>query len=380
MKPMHAVGLCLAGAAGVAIWLWLRASDDVAPPPGAGAAAAQSRPHDDGTGPVERTPAGHTAPRANEPTAPAPAVAEASAPPAPGAAAPPANVVLQVRALATKAPVAAFRWRARSVAGTQRGDGAAGRAELALAAGQQFELLVEADGFQPSSQLSLPAPTAGAAPLQVDVFLDAQAVATGITLQVHDIGLQPLAPIRVDAHVLRADNREAAWHLDKPLWSRRTAAADGRYVLPELAPGEYGIRVLAVDRQGELLPLLPFVRTFVLTGSNGFVEDVTLEPGCLLTLELVDAAGRPLDPAHGAVTLGLRLPGGPTIARHWLQNRDTGPVSAVDALPGPGPCRAAEPVAAGTWQLDVLVGGEPRVQRQLVLRAGERQTERIVVP
>jgi hypothetical protein len=378
MKALPVLGLLLACALAVAAWLLLRGGEDDAPPPGAGTTTAQPRARDDGTGPVERTAAAGEA-HAGEPASKDPAVTKSGDAPA-TVESPPSNVVLQVRALATKAPVAAFRWRVRGADVTQRGDGVEGRAELALAAGQTFELLVEADGFQPSSQLSLPAPAAGAPALQVDVFLAAQAVATGITLQVHDTALQPLANVRVDAHALRADNRETAWHLDKPLWSRRRAAADGRYVLPELPPGEYGIRVFGVDDKGELLPLLPYVHTFVLTGSNGFVEDVPLEPGCVLSLELVDAAGRPIDPASGAVTLGLRLPGGPAIARNWLVAGERGLLSAVDALPGPGVCRAAEPVAAGTWQLDVLVSGDPRVQRQLVLRAGERQTERIIVP
>jgi hypothetical protein len=68
-------------------------------------------------------------------------------------------------------------------------------------------------------------------------------VATGITLHVHDTGLQPVQNVRVEAYPLRPENRDLAWHvLEKALWVRRTQNAEGTYVLPELAAGEYGIR------------------------------------------------------------------------------------------------------------------------------------------
>jgi hypothetical protein len=380
MKLPHVALVVLLAAAAAAAWWLSTGRDTTAPVDPTTAQSTQRAQPEAPPAPAERSPvAAPTAPA--QPTAPAAATSAPSPDTAPAtapAAAP--NVHLSVRSAATSEPIAAFRWRLRSPDGALvRGDGTAGRAELTLPPELAGELLVEADGFQPGSVPEFTSSAANAPPRDVELFLVPAAVATGITLLVHDTAGRPVPLLRVDAFALRPEQREIAWHLGRPLWSRKTAAADGRYVLPELAPGEYGIRVLAIDEAGEALPLLPFRRMFTLTGSNGFVEDVPLEPGCLLQLELNNAHGQPLDPAHGAVTIGLRLPGGPAEPRHWHQYRGKLLVRAEDQLPGPGPVWLAEAVPAGNWQLDVLVDGQPAVQQLLALRAGERQQERIVV-
>jgi hypothetical protein len=165
------------------------------------------------------------------------------------------------------------------------------------------------------------------------------------------------------------------------LWARRAAAADGRYALPTLAPGEYGIRVVATDADGELLPLLPFVRSFVLTGDNGFVEDVPLEAGALLALDLRDAAGQAFDPTRlGTVTLSLRLPGGPAVQRKWIVRHEGVEAAAIDVVPGVGRVVLAEAIAGGQYNLEVFVGGQPRVSKPLFLRPGQKHEERVDVP
>lgn len=386
MKPLHMLLLCVVLAAAAALWFLVGAAGmgDDAPLPGevvpAGdAAAGRSGP----VAPAVRSevPAPAPPPLQTPGSATAPAT-----PPPPAPAVPTENVLLLVRHATTLAPVAAFRWRVRSAAGTVRGLGQDGRTEFTLPPGERSELTVEADGFTPHTQPELQAPDAGAAQRTVDVFLTPAALATGITLQVRDPSGQPVPNARVEPFVLTADNRELTWQLGKPVWSRAAAAADGRYVLPELAPGEYGLRVLALDAAGQVLPMLPFLRPFTLTGSNGFVEDVTLEPGCIPVLELVNPAGTPLDPAHGAITLSLRLAGGPAVQRLWQQQRAdaagpaAGLVGSIDALPVAGPAWPAEPLAAGSYQLSVFVDGQPALERSLVLRAGERQPERLIVP
>ena len=113
---------------------------------------------------------------------------------------------------------------------------------------------------------------------------------------------------------------------------------------------------------------------------NGFVEDVPLEPGCALTLELVDVHGNPFDPtSYGAATLSLRSPNGPHVQRKWYAMQGGTAVTARDALPGVGSAALAQAIPAGTYQLEVLANNEPRVRTLLQLRA-ERQVERIVVP
>ncbi|MBM4060764.1 MAG: hypothetical protein FJ265_06680 [Planctomycetes bacterium] len=376
---MRSALLLLLLALGVAaVAFWARGSPGDEPPP-AGAPAPDDPRREPG-------PAGPTEPGAVARQQPAGTREAGTALPVPQPepvtpeAAPAANVELLVRSATTHEPVAAFRWAARMEGAVLRGTGGEGFAGLALPAAARVHLTVEAAGYTPGSEPELAVPPAGAAPRRVGLFLSPAAAATGVTLTVYDPARMPVAAVRVDAFALTAENRDLAWHLGTALWSRRRGATDGRYVLSELAPGDYGVRVLATDAEGTLLPLLPCVRTFALTGSNGFVEDVTLEPGCLPELELVTAAGAPLDPARGAVTLGLRLPGGPAVSRYWVQQQDGRLVRALDQLPGPGVVWPAEAVAPGRWQLDVLVDEKPALQQQIVLRAGERQRERLVVP
>jgi hypothetical protein len=301
--------------------------------------------------------------------------------PAPTPPTAPATVVLAVRDMTTRAPVAAFRWQFRNSLGTLRGEGKDGRAELPLPATAVGELLVEAEGLAPAVRDGVIVPTPPAPPLQVDVFLPPAVAAAGITLFVHDLALQPTTHVRVDAFLLAAEAPPAAWHLGQSLWARRASAPDGRYVLPPLTPGVYGIRIAATDEQGGTLPLQPWLRTFALTGDNGFVEDVPLEPGALLALDLVDAAGQPFDPTvHGKVTLSLRLPGGPVTPRKWMVRAGGVETAAIDVVPGVGKVQLADAVAAGHYQLEVQVHGALRAQQQLFLRSGVENRERLVVP
>lgn len=304
--------------------------------------------------------------------------APTSQPPAP--AADRSQVELTVRDLQSLAAVPAFRWRFRGDGPEQRGEGAEGRATLDLPAAARGELLVEASGYSPFVRPELAATANGTT--TVDVLLTPTVPAAGITLFVHDTALKPIANVRVDAFVLGPGSRETAWHHGKALWARRTAAPDGRYTLPPLPAGEYGIRVAATDADGNLEPLLPYSRTFVLTGDNGYVEDVTLEPGCLPVFDLVDAAGAYLDPAQlgAVVAVQLRLPGGPDIPRMWVVTGSQTSAMAIGALPGVGPVRPADALPAGTYTLEVTVAGNRRLQQSVVLRAGERQQERFVVP
>lgn len=378
MRVVAVVVVALVVAALAGFWL-LRVEEPTAPP--------GSRPEVPSTPDEPAAPAfsERRAAAAEAPVAPAANDSPLpEAPAAPGGAAPgdvPVTVVLQVRALATRAPLPAFRWRFVQPAGTVRGDAQGGRAELPLPGGAVGELLVEADGMQPST-MALQVPSPPAAARFVDVFLEAAPAATGITLRVTDVAQQPVGSVRVDAFVLELDNRDAAWHLGRPLWQRRAAAPDGRYQLPALPPGEYGILLTAVDEGGAPVPLLPYRHRFALTGSNGFVEDVPLEPGCLFRLELVEVGGTALDPARrGVVGLDLRPTGGEPIPRKWVVDAHGAALaSAIDVLPGVGPVYAAEPVAPGSYTLTVTIDGTVRASVPLLLQPGAGQPERVVVP
>ncbi|MFN3240180.1 MAG: hypothetical protein ACE37K_01565 [Planctomycetota bacterium] len=289
--------------------------------------------------------------------------------------------IVEARDAATNQLLPAFRWRFQNGQQTVRGASEAGVGELPLPPGATVDLLVEANGMQPATRKGLHVPTEAEPQLQLQLYLTPAVSAQGITLLVHDVDRRPVAHVRVDAFELDAQNRDGAWQLGKPMWARRTQADDGRYQLPPLPAGEYGIRLLATDADGQLLPMSPFRRAFALTGSNGFVEDVTLEPACALRVELLEPDGSAFDPKrHGNVTITLHAAGERGIQRKWTAARrdGSGTVSEADHVPAPSPIWLAEPVAMGGYTLEIFVNGDPRVHQSLILRA-ETQTERVTV-
>jgi hypothetical protein len=370
---MRALALLLLTAV-LALAVWFAAAgggepDVQAPPPAA---------HPEAPAAPDRAAA--AAPRAAvpsaPPTAPEPAPTPATPPTAPEAEHHP-NLILRVTD-GNQAPIAAFRWTWRRDSTTLRGTGSEGRAELELPPDQPGELRVEAQGHLPGTATDVRGAALGAPIAELLLSLATEGLGTGIRLRVVDTAAQPVANIRLDAFALQPGAIDGAWHLGPAKWARRAAAVDGDYAVPALEPGLWGIRLVATDAAGELLPLLPWRRTFELTSFNGYVEDVVLEPGALLELEVVDAAGQAVDPGRG-VALDLRLPGGPGQSRYWLGQRDGKAVRALDGLPSAGVVTTAEAVAAGSWQLEVVVGELPAVAVALSLRAGQRQRERVVV-
>lgn len=376
MRPAVPILVLLAALAAVAAWMTLGEDGD-APPPGLSDTSHAGNARSTDVVPSERS---SSAPARPEATHTPPEVPTAASP-LPRQDAAPINVALHVHDLATRSPVPMFQWRFTSEGAAAKGDGTEGRADLHLQAGSAGQMLIEAEGMSPFVQhLVVPAGTAPA--LRIEAFLSPAAAATGITLLVHDLALQPVVHIRVDAFALQPENRtEGAWTLGQPMWARRTSAVDGRYVLPELAPGEYGIRVVGVHEDGSLLPLLPFARKYELSGSNGFVEDVPLEPGCVPVFDIVDAAGKPLDPTQaGVVALKLRILGGADVSRRWNVTTGGVAVSATDVLPGVGTVSTAEAVPAGTYEFQVSIAGKVLVQKTVTLRPGDLPVERVILP
>lgn len=292
----------------------------------------------------------------------------------------PGNLVLVVHDAGAPGIAPAFRWRLNGRGDATTGTGSDGKAVLHAPHDADVELLVEADQRQAVRKGSLRGAAPGQPPVQVEVTLVPIVTAAGITLHVHDLAMQPMRFVRVEAFRIDDQNRDTTWTLGDPLWARKSSAEDGRYPLPTLPAGEYGIKLVGIDEQGAMLPLQPYERTFRLTGDNGFVEDVPLEPGCALTLELVDAHGNPYDPtSYGTAALTLRSPNGPRVQRKWYAMQGGTAVTAIDVLPGIGTAALAQAIPPGTYQLEVLSNNEPRVRQLLQLRA-ERQVERIVVP
>jgi hypothetical protein len=301
-------------------------------------------------------------------------------PPAAASDTGPGNLLLVVHDAASPGVAPTFRWRLKGRHDATTGNGSDGKAILHAPHDTDVELLVEADQRQAVQRGPLRGAAPGQPPLQVEVTLVPIVVAAGITLHVHDLAMQPMRFVRVEAFRIHDQNRDTTWAIEDPLWARRSSSEEGRYPLPQLPAGEYGIKLVGIDEQGALLPFLPYLRTFRLTGDNGFVEDVPLEPGCALVLELVDAHGNPYDPtSYGTASLVLRPPNTPPVQRKWYAMQGATAVTAIDVLPGIGKAALADAIPVGTYQLEVFSNNEPRVRQLLQLRA-ERQVERIVVP
>lgn len=286
------------------------------------------------------------------------------------------TVVLDVRNVVTRAPIEAFRWRFVRPGDIQRGESADSVAMLDLPRAVVGDLLVEAEGMQPFSHKAFVTPTANEQQEHVDVFLTPTPTGLGITLMVKDLDRQPIQHVRVDAFKLNITNKESGWDLGQPMWARRTDAADGTYKLPSLPPGDYGIVLVATDEQGNLLPLASYRQTFTLNGSNGFLEDVPLEPSCALTLDLFDSSNAPFDPKiYGKTSISLNAVGQVGIQRKWTAKAEqSGTVSQNNAVAGKGRVWLDQPIAPGTYLLEIFVNSDPRVSQTLVLRP-EQQTE-----
>lgn len=296
-------------------------------------------------------------------------------------AAPPTTCRLEVRNVVGNAPIQPFRWRYVQQAAVLRGESETHTAELSLPAGSRGDLIVEADGMQPFSRKDLGIARVPATVKQLAIFLTPTASAEGITLMVKDQSRQPVPHVRVDAFEITDDNRQTAWQLGRSMWSRRTSAEDGNYTLPPLPAGEYGILLVATDDEGALLPMLAYRQTFTLTGSNGFLEDVPLEPACALQLELVELNGQPFDPSvHGNVTIGLNITGQHGTQRKWAMIDETGVrLSEANRVPGKGVIFPEECLSVGHYTLEIFINGDPRVHRAVVLQPGRTQLEKVPV-
>lgn len=385
MARTHGIVLLALVLGGTGLWLTLARGNAHDPLPGSGAAshAATSRPPPDDP-PAHRVAIDREAPA--PPSQPDPA-SPTSTPelPGPGSDPPDPGLRVRVRSLPEGVPLPGFRWtlwsEGRRSTGVADADGA--DVVLPLAAEQPFTLLLEADGHQPLRHegSGQPGPTQ-----TLELFLARAAPRTGIGITARDHHGQPVTSLRVDVWQLAPDaglDQTGADHA--PLWSRRTSEPSGDYQLPQLAPGRYELRAMAVEADGALLPLLPFRSRFESTGSNHVPLVVALVPGAVLTLDVLDRNGNLLPARHaadGSSPVQLRATG-PDGQVHTIDWRSEGngaapPVVTRNLLPSPGPATAAEALPAGSWRIDVWIEGAQRGGGSFLLLEGSRHRERIL--
>ncbi len=337
-----------------------------APPSGPGPAApAPSIP-----APGQRVQVPGPAGAQNNPSpSPAGGAGESAAPAAPAAA--PANLVVRVRAQADGAPVPGLRWTLW-LDGARRTGVAEPGADIALSVreGATGEVLLEAFGFQPERR---PVQVTPGVTALLEVTLAAHGAQTGVTITARDEHGAPVPQLRVDVWRLTADAAPDAPVDGSPLWSRRAGSDDGAYRLPDLEPGRYEVRAMAVDQDGGQRPLLAIRRRFEVTGSNHIPIDAAFVPGTCVRLRLTDPGGTALPATQDVRGIELRA-FGPDGARRSLVWRG-GERQATTVADGllPPTSEVAEPLPAGAWRLEAWRGERLLGQCSALLLAGQRQ-------
>lgn len=359
MARAHGIAVLALIGIGAAAWLLLAAGSEDAPPLPAAAAAPVPQAGVAAEAELQRTATATEAEPRPAAVAPEPPVRDSQ----------PADVVqpnlhIDVREQRTGQHVAGFQWRWLATMGSVKGEEQGGRAALSLAPGCEGELLVESAGLEPVTR-RFATPPAGANPLLVDLVLAPLVARAQTALVVRDADSSPVANIRV---TLLRENRTAQ------VWSRRANAADGFYRLPPIEPGSYWLRVSAIDAEGRPLPLVPVERQVNVTGVTSIEEDLRLAHGCLLSLDVLDAAGNPFDPKRsGRIELQFLDNGGAVRRVDWLGGTGTETVVAADQLPVQGTIRSAEAVPIGNCTIVVRGPGDAESRFPLVLGQGAHQ-------
>lgn len=358
MARVHGIAVVALVAAGAAAWLLLaRGSDDAPPPPESTPATRPQEAGDAAQAEMERSGGAVAAPSAPTP---------AASPVAPVQEMTPKEVVqpnlrIEVRDQRTGQPVTGFSWRWQAANGSAKGVETGGSTALSLTAGSSGELLVESAGLEPATR-RLELPKVGENQLLVDLVLSPVVAAAGAGLVVLDTTLSPVTSIRVT--LLREDRFTK-------VWSRRAKAADGVYRLPTMEPGAYWVRVAAVDEQGMPLPLVPVDRPIQVSGITSVEESIRMQPGCLLSLDVLAADGNPFDPKQcGRVGLRFLDATGAQLNVDWRSGSGAEAVVAADQVPAVGRIHADTAVPAGACTIVVRGPGDAETPFQLVLERG----------
>jgi hypothetical protein len=371
MARAHGIALVVTIAVGAGLWVWAARDDSGQAPPPAQVQAPGS--HAAGKAPVDTAVARQALPPVD---APRPSEAPTTTPPAPDDApvAEAAAVDLQVRDAATKAPIAAFRWRFRPAegAGDQRkGNGTAGAAGIALPAGARGELFVEAEGYQPESR-PVQVPAVVGAPQQLALFLARTQARVGVTLVAHDDQSAPVARLRLELWQLApaaADPPAGTDPAEQPLWSRMGTGDNGTFHLPDLPVGRLALRAQPVDEHGDALPLLPWRAVFAFGGVEAVDYAVDFQPGIALVLTADDDRQQALD-----LGCTVRNRAGEPVPVVWRSRRDERSTASLAAdlvtLPGRATCALALPLGDYTLELAhgdatfaaTATGGEGRMR------------------
>jgi hypothetical protein len=264
------------------------------------------------------------------------------------------NVRLNARSLASKEPIAQFRWRylPQDEFGGVKGMGSAGRADLGLTRGGIGRLYVEAEGHEPYEQ-AITVPTLGQPDLLLDVFLSPAASAAGVLFEATSQSGAAIARLRIDLWQLPADAAALDTATDpshEPLWKRAFEDGDGVHKLPDLPPGRYQLRAQPVDADGWALPLLPQRLGFVFLGHESVRLHAQFSPGMVLRIECPNDGMPPRLCDIETIGSGSPLP------VRWHTRGETGNFAALDAAMLPGRAESVTALPELPYGLSVRMG------------------------
>ncbi len=246
--------------------------------------------------------------------------------------------------------------------------------QLQLALEQDYQLMLEKPGYQPSEKIKFRLETS--TPQQEHrLFLIPSMQATGVELRVLDQWQQPIPYLQVRAQHFNKDKDKRTGQL----WHRRQQSATGIYKLPTLAPGRYLLHMQAVDAQGQTTLHLSQELDLILTGNEAMVQDVILQQGANIRLQVRNANGALLGQDVGLLLLDAQMQEQSCTWEHLQAEEGDSqqfkplPKASVgiNCLTTAAPARLQQPITPGAYTLKLQYKDGPVMERSLYLRAGE---------
>lgn len=271
------------------------------------------------------------------------------------------NHTLAVVDAVTQQPLPQFSVTAHLAEGRELWRGTQGQLTFAAPLGD-LHLRIEAIGYQPAELHHVVT-----GPSTWRVPLVSASMPEGIELHATFTDGPPVRHALVQAFAIVENSNP--WRIATPLWSRRAQRDTGAYRLPTLAHGKYGIRLLATDADGAVLPFLPFESEYELNG-GGFLDHAVLAPGCIPVFTVVDRLGAPLPEP---IAISLHWPGGAQVPRSFLARDGAQWLRATNQLPDCGSSWPEVPVEPGTWEVELTRSGYAAHRERIALRSSERQ-------
>ena len=240
----------------------------------------------------------------------------------------------------------------------------------------RLELVVEAPGYTPGEPIEVRAGELSAAdPHNVSAFLSANMEFSGVEFRLVDENSLPIDFLEVVTEKLLSTGEYAT------LWRRRSKNDTGVYRLPDLAPGQYRMKLRPTDESWVGTLHVPHIEELEITGNEHVIKPLVVRLGGTILLTVTDDLGNTIGEG---VSLGLRYPDGEIRSSLWRsfvegQPEDDEVPLTQDHLRAATPARLVDPVPAGGYVLELRRGAGPVTARPLQIVTGERTPIRVAL-